>query len=319
MAQQSRPQVIAIEEHFWDPELVKHVKGGDVLRAPELEKRLYDLGEIRIKEMDEAGIDIQVLSHGAPGGQKLPDDIALELARGVNDRLRAAIKLHPTRFAGFAMVPTNDPRKGADELERCITKLGFKGAMLHGLANGVFLDDKRFWPIYERAEALDVPVYFHPSFPQQAVIDAYYKEYVESVPTILSAGWGFTVETATTALRLVLSGLFQHCPKLKVILGHLGEGIPFLIARMDEALSRQAKVDFRATFSSHFSVTTSGFFSNPALLCCVQELGIDRILFSVDWPFVKNTVATDWVKTVPLCHEDQVKLLSGNAKRLLKM
>jgi 2,3-dihydroxybenzoate decarboxylase len=183
----------------------------------------------------------------------------------------------------------------------------------------VFLDDKRFWPIYERAEALDVPVYFHPSFPQQAVIDAYYKEYVESVPTILSAGWGFTVETATTALRLVLSGLFQHCPKLKVILGHLGEGIPFLMARMDEALSRQAKVDFRATFSSHFSVTTSGFFSNPALLCCVQELGIDRILFSVDWPFVKNTVATDWVKTVPLCHEDQVKLLSGNAKRLLKM
>jgi predicted TIM-barrel fold metal-dependent hydrolase len=319
MAQQSRPQVIAIEEHFWDPELVKHVKGGDVLRAPELEKRLYDLGEIRIKEMDEAGIDIQVLSHGAPGGQKLPDDIALELARGVNDRLQAAIKLHPTRFAGFAMVPTNDPRKGADELERCITKLGFKGAMLHGLANGVFLDDKRFWPIYERAEALDVPVYFHPSFPQQAVIDAYYKEYVESVPTILSAGWGFTVETATTALRLVLSGLFQHCPKLKVILGHLGEGIPFLMARMDEALSRQAKVDFRATFSSHFSVTTSGFFSNPALLCCVQELGIDRILFSVDWPFVKNTVATDWVKTVPLCHEDQVKLLSGNARRLLKM
>ena len=319
MAQQSRPQVIAIEEHFWDPELVKHVKGGDVIRAPDLEKRLYDLGEIRIKEMDEAGIDIQVLSHGAPGGQKLPDDIALELARGVNDRLHAAIKLHPTRFAGFAMVPTNDPRKGADELERCITKLGFKGAMLHGLANGVFLDDKRFWPIYERAEALDVPVYFHPSFPQQAVIDAYYKEYVESVPTILSAGWGFTVETATTALRLVLSGLFQHCPKLKVILGHLGEGIPFLMARMDEALSRQAKVDFRATFSSHFSVTTSGFFSNPALLCCVQELGIDRILFSVDWPFVKNTVATEWVKTVPLCHEDQVKLLSGNAKRLLKM
>ncbi len=319
MAQQSRPQVIAIEEHFWDPELVKHVKGGDVIRAPDLEKRLYDLGEIRIKEMDEAGIDIQVLSHGAPGGQKLPDDIALELARGVNDRLHAAIKLHPTRFAGFAMVPTNDPRKGADELERCITKLGFKGAMLHGLANGVFLDDKRFWPIYERAEALDVPVYFHPSFPQQAVIEAYYKEYVESVPTILSAGWGFTVETATTALRLVLSGLFQHCPKLKVILGHLGEGIPFLMARMDEALSRQAKVDFRATFSSHFSVTTSGFFSNPALLCCVQELGIDRILFSVDWPFVKNTVATNWVKTVPLCHEDQVKLLSGNAKRLLKM
>jgi len=319
MAEQTRPQVIAIEEHFWDPELVKQFKGGDVIRAPELEKRLYDLGELRIKEMDEAGIDIQVLSHGAPGGQKLPDAIALEISRAVNDRLHDAVKQHPTRFAGFAMVPTNDAAKGADELERCVTKLGFKGAMLHGLANGVFLDDKRFWPIYERAQALDVPIYFHPAAPHPAVIEAYYKEYVQSVPTILSAGWGFTVETATTALRLVLSGLFQQYPKLKVILGHLGEGIPFLIARMDEALSRQAKVDFRAAFSSHFSVTTSGFFSNPALLCCVQELGIDRILFSVDWPFVKNTTATEWVKTVPLCREDKVKLLSGNAKRLLKM
>lgn len=319
MAEQARPQVIAIEEHFWDPELVKQFKGGDVIRAPELEKRLYDLGELRIKEMDEAGIDIQVLSHGAPGGQKLPDAIALEISRAVNDRLHAAVKQYPARFAGFAMVPTNDAAKGADELERCVTKLGFKGAMLHGLANGVFLDDKRFWPIYERAQALDVPIYFHPAAPHPAVIEAYYKEYVQSVPTILSAGWGFTVETATTALRLVLSGVFQQYPKLKVILGHLGEGIPFLMARMDEALSRQAKVDFRATFSSHFSVTTSGFFSNPALLCCVQELGIDRVLFSVDWPFVKNTTATDWVKTVPLCQEDKVKLLSGNARRLLKM
>ena len=319
MAEQTRPQVIAIEEHFWDPELIKHVTGGDVIRAPELEKRLYDLGEIRIKEMDEAGIDIQVLSHGAPGGQKLPDAIALDVARGVNDRLAATVRQHPTRFAGFAMVPTNDAAKGADELERCVTKLGFKGAMLHGLANGVFLDNKRFWPIYERAQALDVPIYFHPAAPHPAVIEIYYKEYVQSVPTILSAGWGFTVETATTALRLVLSGVFQQYPKLKVVLGHLGEGIPFLMARMDEALSRQAKVNFRETFSNHFSITTSGFFSNPALLCCVQELGIDRILFSVDWPFVKNTVATEWVKTVPLCHEDKVKLLSGNAKRLLKM
>ena len=318
MVEKSRPQVIALEEHYWDRELVSHNTGGDIIRAPELEKRLFDLGELRLKEMDEAGVDYQVISHGAPATQKLPDDIAVELARRVNDRLHAAVQMHPKRFGAFCAVPTNDAKAGADELERCI-KLGFKGAMLHGLANGVFLDDKRFWPIYERAERLDVPVYFHPANPHPAVIEAYYKEYVQSVPTILSAGWGFTVETATTALRLVLSGLFQQHPKLKVILGHLGEGIPFLIARMDEALSRQAKVDFRDTFSSHFSVTTSGFFSNPALLCCVQELGIDRILFSIDWPFVSNQRATDWVKTIPLCEEDRIKLLNGNAKRLLKL
>jgi predicted TIM-barrel fold metal-dependent hydrolase len=318
MAENSRPQVIAIEEHYWDRELIQHFKGRDVIRAPDLEKRICDLGEIRIKEMDEAGIDYQVISHGAPATQNLPDDTAFDLARRVNDRLNEAVKLHPTRFGAFAALPTNDAKKAADELERCV-KLGFKGAMLHGLANGLFLDDKRFWPIYERAQALDVPIYFHPAAPHPAVIEAYYKEYVQAVPTILNAGWGFTVETATTALRLVLSGVFQQYPKFKAVLGHLGEGIPYLIARMDEALSRQAKISFRDTFSGHFSVTTSGFFSNPALLCCMQEIGIDRILFSVDWPFVKNTTATEWVKHVPLCEEDRIKLLSGNAKRLLKL
>jgi predicted TIM-barrel fold metal-dependent hydrolase len=319
MVEKSRPQVIALEEHYWDKELVSTFKAGDIIRAPELEKRLYDLGELRIREMDEAGVDYQVISHGASSAQNLPAEIALDMTRRVNDRLHEAIKLHHKRLGGFAAVPTHDAKAGADELERCVTKLGFHGAMLHGLANGVFLDDQRFWPIYERAEKLDVPVYFHPAAPQQVVVDRYYKEYVQVAPAILSAGWGFTVETATTAVRLVLSGVFEKHPNLKCVLGHLGEGIPFLIARMDEALSRGSKIKFRETFSSHFSVTTSGFFSNPALLCTMQELGIDRIMFSIDWPFVKNTTGTEWLKTVPLCEEDKIKLLNGNAKRLLKI
>src|SRR6266480_2406169 len=140
----------------------------------------------------------------------------------VNDRLNEAVRAHPDRFAAFAALPTADPRAAAEELERTVTRLGFKGAMINGMTASVFHDDKRFWPIYERAQALDVPIYFHPAAPHPAVIEAYYKEYVQSVPTILSAGWGFTVETATTALRLVLSGVFQQYPKLKVILGHLG-------------------------------------------------------------------------------------------------
>jgi len=312
-------RVIAIEEHYWDRELVSHFKGGDVMHAPELERRLFDLGELRLKEMDEAGVDFQVLSHGASSAQNLSADIALDLTKRVNDRLYDAVKQHPTRFGAFAAVPTHDGREGADELERCVTKLGFHGAMLHGLANGVFLDDQRFWPIYERAEKLDVPVYFHPAAPQQAVVDRYYKDYVKVAPAILSAGWGFTVEAATTALRLVLSGVFEKYPNLKCVLGHLGEGIPFLMARMDEALSRGSKVRFRETFSRHFWVTTSGFFSNPALLCTMQELGIDRIMFSVDYPFVMNKTATDWLKTAPLCAEDVAKLASGNAAILLKI
>ena len=319
MTETNRPQIVALEEHYWDRELTGTFEGGDMVRAPALEERLYDLGELRIKEMDEGGVDYQVISHGASSAQNLPVKIALEMTRGVNNRLHQVIRQHPKRFGGFAAVPTHDAKEGADELERCVTELGFHGAMLHGLANGVFLDDKRFWPIYERAEKLGVPVYFHPAAPQQVVVDKYYKEYVQVAPAILSAGWGFTVEAATTAIRLVLSGVFEKHPNLRCILGHLGEGIPFLIARMDEALSRGSKIRFRETFSSHFSVTTSGFFSNPALLCTVQELGIDRIMFSVDWPFVKNTAGTEWLKTVPLCAEDKAKLMSGNAKRLLNL
>jgi len=156
--------------------------------------------------------------------------------------------------------------------------------------------------------------------PHQAVIDTYYKEYAKDFPVLLRAAWGYTVETATLAIRLVLSGLFQqHRPKF--ILGHLGEGLPFLLWRINNGLARpgQKPVQFRDVFSAHFSVTTSGFFSDPALLLCVQELGIDRILFAVDYPFEANAPGPAWLARVPLCDEDKAKIASGNAKRLLKM
>ena len=158
--------VIAIEEHYWDPELAKHYTGSEAGRGGETDARLYDLGSLRLKEMDEAGIDIQVLSHGAPSTQKLPAEIAAELTAQVNDRLAKVCAANPKRFAAFAALPTIDPKAAADELERAVTKLGFKGAMLHGMTNGEFLDHKKYWPIYERAEKLDVPIYFHPSLPQ---------------------------------------------------------------------------------------------------------------------------------------------------------
>ena len=157
--------IIAIEEHYWDPELAKHFTGPEAGRGNETDERLYDLGSLRLKEMDEAGIDIQVLSHGAPSTQKLGADIAADLTRQVNDRLAKVCAANPRRFAAFAALPTVDPKAAADELERAVTKLGFKGAMLHGMSNGEFLDLRKFWPIYERAEKLDVPIYFHPSLP----------------------------------------------------------------------------------------------------------------------------------------------------------
>ena len=312
--------VIALEEHYWDKELAALFVGAEGVRDPEMLRRLYDLGELRLQEMDEAGIDVQILSHGAPSAQKLSGVEAVDVTRRVNDRLHAVVAANPARFAAFAALPTSDPKAAADELERT-TKLGFKGAMIHGLANGVFLDDKRFWPIFERAQALDVPLYLHPSVPLPAVMDAYYKDYAKDFPMVVRAAWGYTVETATHAIRLVLGGVFDAYPRLKVVLGHLGETLPFLVWRVDQALARPGAktLSFREAFCGHFYITTSGNFSNPALLCCVMEMGIDRILFAIDYPFVPNPPGTRWMDTVPLCDEDKAKILSGNAKRLFRM
>jgi predicted TIM-barrel fold metal-dependent hydrolase len=312
--------VIAIEEHYSDPELIGLFTGRDAFAPPHVLKALADTGEARLKDMDAAGIDIQVLSHSAPSLQKITDG-AVELARRVNDRLAAIVRAQPTRYAGFAALPTSDPAAAADELARCVEKLGFKGAMIHGLAHGQFVDDQRFWPIFARAEALDVPIYLHPGMPHEAVIDAYYKEYAKDFPILLRAAWGFTVETATLGVRLVLSGVFEKHPKLKFILGHLGEGLPFLLWRINNGLARpgQKPVQFRDIFSAHFSITTSGFFADPALLLCVQEMGIDRILFAVDYPFEANAPGPEWLARVPLCDEDKAKIASGNARRLLRM
>ena len=312
--------VIAIEEHYSDAELTALFTGLDAAGAPALFRKLEDVGEARLKDMDEAGIDIQVLSHSAPSLQKVSTD-AVALSRRVNDRLAAIVATQPTRYAGFAALPTSDPQAAADELARCVEQLGFKGAMIHGLAHGQFIDDARYWPIFARAEALDVPIYLHPSMPHEGVIDAYYNEYARDYPVLLRAAWGFTVETATLAIRLVLSGVFDRHPKLKFILGHLGEGLPFLLWRINNGLARpgQKPVQFRDIFSTHFSVTTSGFFSDPALLLCVQEMGIDRILFAVDYPFEANAPGPAWLARVPLCDEDKAKIASGNAQRLLRM
>jgi 2,3-dihydroxybenzoate decarboxylase len=239
MATTNDVQVIAIEEHYNDSELSSLFEGRDARSIPHIVSRLDDLGELRLGEMDEGGIDVQVLSHAAPSTQKLDPETAVRVARNVNDRLKQTIDGNPERFQGFAALPTPDPKAAADELERCVDKLGFKGAMIHGLTKGgLFFDDKRFWPIFERAEALDVPLYMHPAIPHPDVIKAYYEDYMDDFPGLLTAGWGFTVETATQGIRLVISGVFDAHPGVNIILGHLGESIPFSLWRIDQALSR---------------------------------------------------------------------------------
>ncbi len=314
----TKPRVIAIEEHYFDADLSAKM-GRSV--PPALQKRLLDLGEARLKDMDAAGIDMQVLSHGAPAAQTIEAEAAIPLSRQANDRLHEVVRAHPDRFAGFAVLPTADPKAAADELERSVSKLGFKGAMVHGLTLGRFFDEKQFWPICERAQALDVPIYLHPAPPHPAVVDIYYKEYVQRYPGILSAAWGFTVESATQGLRMVLSRVFDSYPRLQIILGHLGEGLPFLLRRIDESLSRPGneKLSFRQTFCDHVHITTSGNFSDPALFCSMLEMGVDRIMFAVDWPFVENAAGTNWMARVQLSEADREKILGGNARKLLRI
>ncbi len=313
-------KLVALEEHFVHPDiLASHDPVDRALLAPSRVPGLDELGDMRIAGMDAAGIDVQVLSHTKPGVHEIEDqDKAASLAFAANDFLAEAVARHPTRFAGFATLAAGAPQAAARELERTVREYGFKGAMLNGHVRGEYLDDKRFWPIFEAAQALDVPLYLHPANPHPAVHDAWFKDY----PVLGYAPWGYAVETGTHVLRLILSGLFVEFPRLKMIIGHMGEFLPFALWRADGRLTPkypQLKKSVRQTFLDHFSVTTSGVFSTPEFLCTAQVLGYDNLLFSVDYPFESNQAATDWFKTLPIADSDRAKVAHLNAERLLKL
>ncbi len=309
-------RIIALEEHFWTPDLIALRRTVDQVN-PKSVQRLGDLGELRLREMDAGGIDVQVLSEAEPGAQNLAPDLAVSLARASNDLLAQAVKRRPDRFAGFATLPTPDPSAAAKELERAVRGLGFCGAMIHGSTRGRFLDEGQFWPIFESAQALDVPIYLHPCTPQPAVFETYYKDY----PVLGRAALGFGIEMAVQAARLVVSGVFDEFPKLQIILGHLGEALPFLLWRANDTLSRRSRLrrSFREYFVDHFHITTSGNFSQPALQCAIAELGIGRILFAVDWPFQPNGEAVAFIQDAALAENDREAIFGVNARRLLRI
>jgi 2,3-dihydroxybenzoate decarboxylase len=307
------PKVVALEEHFTSP-LLRALRGE---KDTATQRKLDDLGELRIREMDEAGIDLQVISENNPATQTLDAETAVKLARASNDVLYEAVRRHPNRFAGFATLPTPDPKAAADELERAVSKLGFKGAMIMGLTHGRFMDDKRFRPIFERAVRLDVPLYIHPTPPHPAVQEAYFKEY----PVLAVAPLGFTLETLTHTFRLIVSGLFDEFPSLKIIVGHLGETAPFLLWRTDNILAERAPMPraFADYYREHFWLTTSVAFSDSALTCAITEMGVERILFSVDWPFMDNRAGRTWMDKAPVSDHDRTLIFGANARELFKL
>jgi uncharacterized protein len=317
-------RTIALEEHFWTPDLAARPGTGMLaLMGQQLDEQLRDLGELRIKEMDAAGIDLQVISHTTPAAQQLEAAEAVTRSREANDLLAAAVRAHPGRFAGFATLPTADPAAAADELERTVTENQLVGAMVNSTlgTNGAFLDDARFEPLLDRAERLGAPIYLHPSAPPASLSEILYQGLPATSAMLLATGaWGWHAEAGLHALRLVAAGVFDRHPGLRLILGHCGEMLPFMLARIDEFL-RPERTGLASPPSEYFLrnvwVTTSGLFSLPPLLCTVEVFGVDRVLFSVDYPYSANASGRELLGKLPLSPADREKIAGGNAERLL--
>ena len=324
-------KVITLEDHFTTPRAnallppldgarLHHKLGMNKALGHDVDAELLDLGASRLAAMDAAGIDFQIISLTAPGCQGYDAETSIPMARDANDRLFEAIKAHPTRFGGFAALPTADPAASVKELERAVTRLGLKGALINGHTRGSFLDDRKYWGIFECAQALDVPMYLHPTRPQPGVMKLYYDGYEE----LSGAGWGFSADTGAHYLRLVFAGIFDVFPGLKLILGHLGEGIPFIMERLDahaamDAEYRGLKKTPLEYLRQNMIVTTSGNFSMPAFLCTYMMLGADNLMFSVDWPYEKNHLAMDFLKHLPVSEPDREKISHLNAERILRL
>jgi uncharacterized protein len=320
-------RTITLEEHFVTESFLL-ATGAQNKSAPpylvELQSKLLDLDTGRIAAMDEASIDVQLLSLAAIGVDGLDAVTSTSLFRDINDELAAAARSHPTRLAGLATLALKDPATASIEFERCITQLGFHGALLDGTTDGVFLDDPRFLPIFEAAAHLNVPIYLHPAPPPAPVQQAYFSGLPGELGHLLSiAGWGWHAETALHTLRLIVSGLFDRLPTLQLIIGHMGEGLPYALARSSGVLSQAAHLRQPVAnyFKSNIHLTTSGYFTQPPLQCAIDVVGIDRLMFSVDYPFSPNTRGRAFLNSLQqaLTEEDLAKLTHRNAEQLLNL
>jgi 2,3-dihydroxybenzoate decarboxylase len=318
---------IAIEEHFVTPALEDLVANPgwppDAFRA--VLDRLEDIDGARLEAMDRNGIEVSVLSLAANGIQDEVDAArAADRAMRANDALAAIVDTHSDRYAGFAAVALQDPAAAAAEAERAVRELGFRGVLVNGyssvgdLETGAYYDHERFWPFWERIEALDVPLYLHPRNPLPGQRRIY-----EGRPELLGPTWAFGVETATHALRLITSGLFDRFPSLTVILGHLGEGLPFALYRLEQRLKRipEVRLEKPAThyLRDNFHITTSGNYHTASLIGILLQLGADRLMFAADYPFEDLEDGARWFDTAPISDIDREKIGRLNAQRLLRL
>ena len=282
-----------------------------------------EIGEQRLRLMDEAGITVQVLSNTGPGPDLVPGAEGIAIAMEMNDHLAAAIARYPKRFAGFAVLPMQSPDAAAEEFRRAVTDLGFVGALINGSTEGRFLDHPSYDGLLATAVDLDVPIYIHPHLAPEAVRQAYYSDLEPGASRVLeAAGWGWHSETAIHILRLVLAGTLDRHPKLRLIIGHMGEMLPVMMARADDVFSLDIdhlQRPISQTILDQVWLTTSGIFTEPPFLAAMMTFGIDRIMFSVDYPYAANAKGRAFLDRLALAPADMAKLTHGTADVLLKL
>jgi gamma-resorcylate decarboxylase len=320
---------VALEEHFALEETIANSAGfSPEADWPELKARLLDIHDRRLKEMDAHGIELMLLSLNAPAIQAVANRIdAVELSRRANDFLAEQVGRRPQRFEGLAALPMQDPDAAARELGRCVTTLGFRGALVNGFSelegdnNAVYYDVEKFWPFWSEVERLSVPFYLHPRNPLPKESAIY-----EGHRWLMGPTWAFAQETAVHALRLMGSGLFDAYPKLSIILGHMGEGLPYSMWRVDNhnkwmraQNTYPAKRKIADYFRENFYITTSGNFRTQALIDAILEIGADRILFSADWPFENIDHAAAWFDVATISEGDRHKIGRTNAWSLFQL
>ncbi len=323
-------RTITLEEHFACPGWIAGPGQGFIERlhntgAPGLRilAQLQDVGDTRIAGMDAAGIDMQVLSLNSPGVEQADVAEQVAIARESNDFLADVVKKNPKRFAGFAALPVAAPEQAADELDRRVRQQGFKGTLINGHSRGRYLDDKFFWPILERAEALNVPIYLHPTVPAKPVADVLYGGFSPAVSGMFAAaGWGWHIETGVHLIRMILGGVFDRYPKLQVVVGHLGEGVPFMLPRLNRNLpTRMTKLarPLAAYLRENVHYTFAGFNFPATFLDLLLEVGVERIMFSVDHPYGSMAEARSFLDQIPVTVADRERIAHGNAERLFNL